>query len=162
VTHIPAKGFDGYLTGADSFLGKHQNDLISPERNLLYAVLVSAIDELTEYSKPRRRRGAADWFMREDDEGIHSFVSVCEYLGLSSSLIRKGLQPIIEPALECPSPQDETHPAAVNMPYDPDAEHQYVAANHCYHCQKTYRAWYRANGSKATVGAPRIAKRRAA
>jgi len=142
------------------FLEAYKNEIDSPELQLLYAVMVSAIDELKEYSAPRRRRGAADWFMREDDEGVHSFVSVCDYLGLSSSAMRKSLAPIIAPALECPSPQDEAHPAAVNMPHDPDAEHQYVSAHHCYHCQKTYRKWYRANGSKATVGPAR--KRRAA
>ncbi len=129
--------------------------MTSPEHNLLHAIIESAISDL-ESSVKSRRRGAADWFMCED-EPFPSFRAVCDYLEFSPSAIRRSLNHLITPALGDVKPAEERHAAAAPIPHDPNLDHDYRSAHHCRECYRQWQAYYRSNDCKATVGRPRRA-----
>ncbi len=129
--------------------------MTSPEIDLLHAIIESAISDL-ESSIKSRRRGAADWFMRED-EPFPSFRAVCDYLDFSPSAIRRSLNHLIAPALRDREPPREAHAAIAPIPHDPSLDHQYRSAHHCRECYRQWQNYYIANGMKATVGRSRRA-----
>lgn len=67
-------------------------DPAMPERNLLRAVLLSAMADLNKDGEPREK--ALEYFLSPDEEHIFSFQSVCLLLGIEPStiLILNGLQ----------------------------------------------------------------------
>jgi len=56
-----------------------------PEKNLLVAVLVSAIADLKKPGEIGRK--ALEFFLSPEDDYIFSFVSICEYLSLDPKLV---------------------------------------------------------------------------
>ncbi len=70
-----------------------------PERNLLRAILLSALSDLRKPGEPSRR--ATDYLMNDDESYIFSFQSICNFLNIDSKqvLIVAGLKPGLRAAL---------------------------------------------------------------
>lgn len=68
----------------------HRTDALSPERRLLFEILLQA---RREFSSPRlnkqSRDALIDWIESSDDTWIFSFESICDALGLSPAMLRK-------------------------------------------------------------------------
>jgi hypothetical protein len=70
---------------------------LEPERRLMLAVLSDAITcfQKNLFARQGRRnkifREAEEWIMERDIEGLHSFETICEVLGLDSEYLRNGL-----------------------------------------------------------------------
>jgi hypothetical protein len=68
-----------------------------PERNLMLAVLVDAVQTFQKFSFPMSAREkelfreTKEWFWREDSEGLFSFINICEVFGLDPALFRRRL-----------------------------------------------------------------------
>ena len=81
----------------------------------MLAVLENAVEYFQKYVLARNPRGkqlfqeAEEWFLDEDGEGLFSFESICETLGLHPNHIRKGLMVWKEARLKTFSVQ--AHPA---------------------------------------------------
>jgi hypothetical protein len=58
-----------------------QPELATPEKNLLRAVLVNAIADMTRPGDFSRR--ARDYFLSSEDDYIFAFQSVCSYLNIN-------------------------------------------------------------------------------
>jgi hypothetical protein len=92
---------DGWLSldPADIGLieGVYKKNLREGEERLMLAVLESAVEDFQEYVLARHTRGkklfqeAEEWFLDKDSEGLFSFGSICETLGLHPDPIRRGL-----------------------------------------------------------------------
>ena len=67
------------------------------EEKLMLAVLENAVEYFQKYVLARNPRGkqlfqeAEEWFLEKDSEGLFSFESICETLGLHPDPIRRGL-----------------------------------------------------------------------
>lgn len=57
-----------------------------PEKNLLRAILVTAMADLKKPGEPGRR--ATEYFLSEEEDYIFSFVSVCNFLNVDPERIR--------------------------------------------------------------------------
>jgi hypothetical protein len=74
-----------------------QNKPGVPERNLMFAVLVDAVQTYQKcgfsHSVQNRAlfRETKRWFWSDDDDGLFSFVSICEVFGLDALLLRRRL-----------------------------------------------------------------------
>jgi hypothetical protein len=76
-----------------------------PEKELMFAILETAIDDFRRYAFAKRRKGrllyeqARDWIMESDPDWFLSFDSICETLGINPSCLREALlkQQCIEP-----------------------------------------------------------------
>ena len=81
------------------------------EERLMFAVLENAVEYFQKYVLARKPRGkqlfqeAEEWFLDEDGEGLFSFESICETLGLHPAHIRKGLMVWKEARLKASSIQ---------------------------------------------------------
>lgn len=56
------------------------SEYVGPEKNLLRAILISAMSDLRRRGGHARR--ARDYFLSAEDDYVFSFRSVCEYLGI--------------------------------------------------------------------------------
>ena len=71
---------------------------IEPEKRLMLAVLVDAIEVYQDYISQRRivnkvhYQEAKDWILEENREWLFSFENVCESLGLNPQYVRRELQ----------------------------------------------------------------------
>ncbi len=68
-------------------------DPVRPEKNLLLAILVSALNDLSR--KGRVSRQAQEFFLNDDSEYIFSFRAICDHLELDPNqvLLVTGLVP---------------------------------------------------------------------
>ena len=55
-------------------------DPVRPEKNLLFAVLLSAMNDLRREGDSQRK--ATEFFLSRDDEYLFSFRAICDYLKL--------------------------------------------------------------------------------
>jgi hypothetical protein len=62
-------------------------DPAMPERNLLRAILTTAMSDLKKPGEPSRK--AVEYFLSPDDEYIFSFVSVCNFLEIDPKRVLK-------------------------------------------------------------------------
>jgi hypothetical protein len=75
----------------------YKKNLREGEEKLMLAVLESAVEYFQKYVLARNPRGkqlfqeAEEWFLDKDGEGLFSFESICETLGLHPDHVRKGL-----------------------------------------------------------------------
>jgi hypothetical protein len=71
---------------------------ISPEERLMMAVLDDAVQSFLAGIRPRRfgdlrhLREAEEWIMASDGDGLCSFDSICNLLGLDPAYLRSGLE----------------------------------------------------------------------
>jgi hypothetical protein len=79
----------------DTMRGSHH---LTPERELLIAILEDAIYSYRKYRWARDREGkenfreAEEWIMEGSNDWIFSFNSICEILGLDPDYIRRRLR----------------------------------------------------------------------
>lgn len=68
-------------------------DPASPEKSLLKAVLLSAINDLKKPGEAQRR--ATEYFLNRDERYLFSFVSICDHLSIDPNkiLVVAGLKP---------------------------------------------------------------------
>lgn len=55
-------------------------DPVRPEKNLLFAVLMSAMNDLRRDGETRRK--ATEFFLNNDESYLFSFRTICDYLSL--------------------------------------------------------------------------------
>jgi hypothetical protein len=69
------------------------SDPVRPEKNLLLAILISALNDLSR--KGRLGRQAQEFFLNDDDNYIFSFRAICEHLEIDPNqvLLVTGLVP---------------------------------------------------------------------
>ena len=66
----------------------------APERKLMFAILVDAIQTYQKFADSKSFRGKAlyrkeeGWFWSEDSDRVFSFASICEVLGLNPAFFR--------------------------------------------------------------------------
>ncbi|HYD49766.1 MAG TPA: hypothetical protein VEB21_15525 [Terriglobales bacterium] len=69
-----------------------------PERRLVIAVLEDAVDCYQKYFGASDRRGqqlfvdAEDWFLDTDRSWPFAFENICDFIGVNSEYLRRGLQ----------------------------------------------------------------------
>jgi hypothetical protein len=110
---------DGWVSvdpaGEAMLEGVYKKNIREGEERLMLAVLESAVEDFQKYVLARKLSGkklfqqAEEWFLDEDSDGLFSFGSVCETLGLHPEPIRKGLMVCKEVRLKMSSVQ--SHPA---------------------------------------------------
>lgn len=61
-------------------------DTATPERNLLRAILLTAMSDLKRQGESQRE--ATEFFMSEDESYVFSFVSICNHLDIDPKQIR--------------------------------------------------------------------------
>ncbi len=68
-----------------------------PERELMLAILETAVDDFRRYASARDQKGkslyedAQSWILEENSEWFLSFDNICETLSLSSDHLRRNL-----------------------------------------------------------------------
>lgn len=60
-------------------------DPVTPEKNLLRAVLMSALTDLKKQGELSRK--ATEFFMNQDEDYLFSFRAICDYLSIDPSKI---------------------------------------------------------------------------
>ena len=71
-----------------------QTQPCDPERKLMFAVLVDAIQTYQKFAGSKSFRGKAlyeeeeAWFWSEDSDGVFSFTDICEVFGLNPAFFR--------------------------------------------------------------------------
>jgi hypothetical protein len=92
----------------------YKKNLREGEERLMLAVLESAVEDFQKYVLARKPRGkqlfqhAEGWFLEKDGEGLFSFESICETLGLHPDPIRHGLMIWKEAKLKTSSVESHT------------------------------------------------------
>src|SRR5512134_1581288 len=70
---------------------------MEPEKELMLAVLESAIEDFQKYAFARGHRGrmlfenAEQWILEKDNDWFLSFESICETFSLDANYLRRGL-----------------------------------------------------------------------
>lgn len=83
---------------SERYLGVFQSRQISPEKQLMMAILDDAIQSFLAGFRPRNTKAlrqfeeAQMWIMETDSHWIFSFDSICNLLGLDPDYLRGGLQ----------------------------------------------------------------------
>lgn len=76
-----------------------QGESVSPERELMVAVIQEAVADVQRYRSARSReqqklyRDAREWLISDDTTWPFSFASLCATIGLSPEGIREGILP---------------------------------------------------------------------
>ena len=68
-----------------AYEGEQSVDPVRPEKNLLFAILLSAINDLNKIGGDQRR--AVEYFLSPEEDYIFSFRSICDTLRLDPSKI---------------------------------------------------------------------------
>jgi hypothetical protein len=82
----------------EQFFDTLRDHYLTPERDLLIAILDDAISTYRKYRWARDPEGkdnfreAEEWIMKGSDEWIFSFNSICALLGLAPDYIRRRLR----------------------------------------------------------------------
>lgn len=63
--------------------------LSSPEKKLLFSVLIEAWRTLKTPYRTKAREVAEEWFASDSDEGVFTFVSVCDALEIAHQPMRR-------------------------------------------------------------------------
>jgi hypothetical protein len=93
----PFVPFEADILAAEDFACIHRSRPLSPERELMAAVLVEALADYQRCWKARDKKGmerfadAQTWILDSNSEWIFSFVNCCEALGIEPDYLRQGL-----------------------------------------------------------------------
>ena len=93
----PLVRFEADILAAEDFARIYRSRPLSPERELMMAVLEGALADYQQSWKPRDKKGmgrfadAQAWILESDSEWIFSFVNCCEALGIEPGYLRQGL-----------------------------------------------------------------------
>jgi hypothetical protein len=70
---------------------------LQPERRLMFAVLLDAVECFQKYPFARRNKvtrqveDTEDWIFKDDQEWPFSFINICEAVGIDPQYLRNGL-----------------------------------------------------------------------
>jgi hypothetical protein len=93
----PAVSFEADILAAQDFDRIYRSRPLSPERELMVAVLEEALADYQHCWKARDKKGrkrfadARAWILSTDSEWIFSFINCCETLGIAPAYLRRGL-----------------------------------------------------------------------
>ena len=93
----PFVPFEVDILATEDFARIHRSRLLSPEHQLMAAVLDEAIADYQRCSKARDKKGmeqfadAQAWILESNSDWIFSFVNCCEALGIEPDYLRQGL-----------------------------------------------------------------------
>ena len=93
----PFVPFEVDILAAEDFARIHRSRPLSPERELMVAVLEEALADYQRCWKARDKKGmerfadAQAWILESNSEWIFSFVNCCEALGIEPGYLRQGL-----------------------------------------------------------------------
>jgi hypothetical protein len=89
--------FEADILVAEDFAPIHRSHPLSPERELMVAVLEEALADYQRCWKARDKKGmeqfadAQAWILESNSDWIFSFVNCCEALGIEPGYLRRGL-----------------------------------------------------------------------
>ena len=93
MSHLLLYGTSTDVVGAYSFRQNQKSSQIEPEKKLLWAILLEAIDAIksnpTTAKKKSDRADALSWIKEPSSEWPCSFENICEYLGFEPDCARK-------------------------------------------------------------------------
>jgi hypothetical protein len=93
----PLVRFEADILAAEDFARTYRSRPLSPERELMVAVLEGALADYQRCWKARDKKGmkqfadAQAWIRESDSEWIFSFINCCEALGIDPDYLRQGL-----------------------------------------------------------------------
>jgi hypothetical protein len=93
----PVVPFEADILVAEDFVRIYRSRPLSPERELMVAVLEGAIADYQRCCSARDKKGmkqfadAKAWILESDSEWIFSFINCCEALGIEPDYLRQGL-----------------------------------------------------------------------
>jgi hypothetical protein len=93
----PVVPFEVDILAGEDFACTHRSRPLSPERDLMVAVLEEALADYQRCWKARDKKGmerfadAQAWILESDSEWIFSFINCCEALGIEPGYLRQGL-----------------------------------------------------------------------
>ena len=93
----PFVPFEADILAAEDFARLYRSRPLSPERELMVAVLEEALADYQRCWKARDKKGmerfadAQAWILESNSEWICSFVNCCEALGIEPDYLRQGL-----------------------------------------------------------------------
>jgi hypothetical protein len=93
----PLVPFEADILAAEDFARLYRSRPLSPERELMVAVLEEALADYQRCWKARDKKGmerfadAQAWILESDSEWIFSFINCCEALGIEPDYLRQGL-----------------------------------------------------------------------
>ena len=93
----PVVPFEVDILAGEDFARIHRSRPLSPERELMVAVLEEALADYQRCWKARDKKAmerfadAQAWILESDSEWIFSFVNCCEALGIEPGYLRQGL-----------------------------------------------------------------------
>lgn len=93
----PFVPFEVDILATEDFACIHRSRPLSPERELMAAILEEALADYQRCWKARDKKGmerfadAQAWILELDSEWIFSFVNCCEALGIQPDYLRQGL-----------------------------------------------------------------------
>ena len=92
-----------YLAGLDILIPEqhfdqfHKSSQIQPEKQLMFAVLLDAVECFQDYAPSVRHKPdplfkhTEEWIFEDDQKWPFSFLNICEALGIDPQYVRKGL-----------------------------------------------------------------------
>ena len=93
----PFVPFEADILAAEDFGRVYRSRPLSPERELMVAVLEEALADYQRCWKARDKKGmerfadAQAWILESNSEWIFSFINCCEALGIEPDYLRQGL-----------------------------------------------------------------------
>jgi hypothetical protein len=93
----PLVRFEADILAAEDFARTYRSRPLSPERELMVAVLEGALFDYQRCCSARDKKGmkqfgdAKAWILESDSEWIFSFINCCEALGIEPGYLRQGL-----------------------------------------------------------------------
>ena len=93
----PLVRFEADILAAEDFAPLYRSRPLSPERELMVAVLEGALADYQRCCSARDKKGmkqfasAKAWILESDSEWIFSFINCCEALGIEPGYLRRGL-----------------------------------------------------------------------
>jgi hypothetical protein len=93
----PVVAFEADILAAEDFDRIYRSRPLSPERELIAAVLEEALIDYQRYLSARDGKGmkrfaeAEAWILEKDAEWIFSFINCCDVLGIDPDYLRQGL-----------------------------------------------------------------------
>ena len=93
----PVVPFEADILVAEDFDRIYRSGPISPERDLMVAILDEALNDYQRCFRAREKKGrkrfadARAWILKTDSQWIFSFINCCEVLGIDPGYLRRGL-----------------------------------------------------------------------
>ena len=81
----------GSLSESD-IVGLYGAEHLQPEKRLMFAILLDAVECFQEYAEQDRLfKDAEQWIFEDDHEWPYSFINICEAVDMNPKYLRKGL-----------------------------------------------------------------------